>query len=98
MSDIGSEASAKADRVLVDPASAVYVIGAPFFDSLTLHLPGATRPLKITATGAGDGRRYVKSVTIDGKPLDGITIDHRQIADGADIIFEMEGTPQVWGM
>ena len=82
----------------VDPASATYVIGAPFFDSLTLDIPGAARALSITATGASQGRRYIRSVTIDGQPFGGYKIEHKQIANGADIVFEMESTPQVWGV
>ncbi|RSH89012.1 hypothetical protein EHS25_002674 [Saitozyma podzolica] len=81
----------------VDPASATYVIGAPFFDSLTLRLPGARRPLRITARGASSGAKYVRGVTIDGKPHRDIMITHEQIRDGADIVFDMQQTPQVWG-
>lgn len=83
----------------MDPASAKYVIGTPFFDSLTLDLPGANRPLRITAEGAGGGKKkYIKSVTIDGQPWNDIVLDHGLISDGADIVFEMSDTPQTWGI
>jgi putative alpha-1,2-mannosidase len=36
-------------------------------------------------------------VTIDGKPHRDIIITHEQIRDGADIVFDMQQTPQVWG-
>ncbi|ORY26128.1 glycosyl hydrolase family 92-domain-containing protein [Naematelia encephala] len=81
----------------VDPASATYVIGTPFFDNITLQLPGASRPLSIHAKGASDRSKYIKSVTIDGKQHDSIFITHEQIKNGADIVFEMDATPQVWG-
>jgi putative alpha-1,2-mannosidase len=61
-------------------------------------LPGASQPLRITANGASDGAKYVKSVTINGKAHESIFISHAQIADGADVVFGMESTPQVWGM
>jgi putative alpha-1,2-mannosidase len=83
--------------LVVDPASATYVIGAPYFDSLTLRLPGARRRLRVTARGASNGAKYVRSVTIDGKPHRDIIITHEQIRDGADIVFDMQQTPQVWG-
>lgn len=83
---------------LVDPASATYVIGTPFFESITLDIPGASKPLVITAKGANDGRDYVKGVIFDGQAHDAIHLSHAQISDGAEIVFEMEGTPQVWGM
>ena len=35
---------------------------------------------------------------IDGEPWEGVVVDHRRIADGADVVFEMVDTPQVWGV
>jgi putative alpha-1,2-mannosidase len=53
--------------------------------------------LRITARGASSGAKYVRGVTIDGKPHRDIIITHEQIRDGADIVFDMQQTPQVWG-
>jgi putative alpha-1,2-mannosidase len=86
-----------ADDRVVDPASATYVIGAPFFDFISMRFPGASRPLSITARGASDGLKYVRSITIDGNPIDTIVITHERIKNGADIVFEMASTPQSWG-
>jgi putative alpha-1,2-mannosidase len=74
------------------------VIGAPFFDSLTLQLPHTQRTIRVTAHGASSGKRYVKGVTMDGEPWDSIFISHARLLDGADIVFEMATTPQVWGV
>lgn len=87
----------QADNCPVDPASATYIIGAPFFDKIVLNLPNARKPLTITAQGASQGKKYVKSITIDGKPLSGIEISHDQLKGGADIVFEMADTPHPWG-
>ncbi|THH04809.1 hypothetical protein EW145_g5249 [Phellinidium pouzarii] len=82
----------------VDPVSGEYVVSAPFFDKATLHLPGARRPLVITAQGA-QSNKYVKSLTIDGMSVNSArpVITHAQIASGANIIFEMSSRPQSWG-
>ncbi|EJD03735.1 glycoside hydrolase family 92 protein [Fomitiporia mediterranea MF3/22] len=80
----------------VDPVSNTYVVGAPFFDKVTVKLPGAPRPLVISSSGA-TSKKYVKSLTIDGVALDNPVITHAQIARGANIVFEMSDTPQAWG-
>lgn len=80
----------------VDPASATYTIGTPFFDDLSLTLPGASRPLTVTATGASEGMKYIKSLTLDGRELRTFILEHGDIADGGDLVFEMSDTPQSW--
>lgn len=84
---------------IVDPASAEYVIGTPFFDSLTLDIPGASRPLTITSKGAGGGRKkYIKNIQADGLDWTYLVLDHGMIGDGRDFVFEMGDTPQSWGI
>ncbi|KZV62978.1 glycoside hydrolase family 92 protein [Peniophora sp. CONT] len=79
----------------VNPVSAEYVVGTPFFDKITVHLPNAARPLVISAPGASN-KPYVKSLAIDGQAVDSPIIRHEQIAQGADIVFEMSAGPQAW--
>jgi putative alpha-1,2-mannosidase len=80
----------------VDPASATYTIGTPFFDHIALTLPGASRPLTVIAKGAGGGMKYIKNVTLDGVPLRTFVLRHDDIKDGADLVFEMSDVPQSW--
>lgn len=70
----------------------------PFFDKVTMHLPGAARPLVVSASGA-QTKKYVKSLTVDGDAVDSQrpVITHAQIANGANVEFEMSDTPQAWG-
>lgn len=68
-------------------------MGAPFFDSITLALPNASRPLVIRADGASKGKKYVRSVHVDGEPWDSIFIPHLRLARGANVTFEMSHTP-----
>jgi putative alpha-1,2-mannosidase len=80
----------------VDPASATYVVGTPFFDYIALDLP-AGGTIRVTAKGASGGKKkYIKSLTIDGRPHKTVIIDHAQLAHGADLVFEMSDTPQTW--
>ena len=56
----------------------------------------ATRNLTITALGART-KPYIKSLTIDGVPVDSPVIRHAQIAHGAEIVFEMSAGIEAWG-
>ncbi|KAM5537830.1 hypothetical protein V8D89_008598 [Ganoderma adspersum] len=80
----------------VNPVSAEYVVGTPFFDKITIDLPAAQRPLVITASGAPQNP-YVNSVTVNGRELDAPIITHADIASGGHIEFRMSSTPQSWG-
>ncbi|ADV23805.1 alpha-1,2-mannosidase [Cryptococcus gattii E566] len=92
----------------VDPASAKYVLGAPFFDKITLRLPRApwydgddTREEKVwevVAEGASEGKVYVKSLKIEGHEMEEVEVGHDILVKGGKWIWEMEETPQVWGM
>ncbi|PIL36322.1 hypothetical protein GSI_00010 [Ganoderma sinense ZZ0214-1] len=79
----------------VDPVSAEYVIGTPFFDKVTIDLPASSQPLVITSTGA-PSKPYIKSVTVNGRPLAAPILTHADIASGGEINFEMSSTPQSW--
>lgn len=80
----------------MDPASATYTIGTPFFDHLTLTIPGVDRPLTISAKGASGGMKYIKSLTLDGREIRTFVLEHADIAKGGDLVFEMSHTPQHW--
>lgn len=68
---------------------------SPFFDQITIDLPGARQPLHIIALGATT-KPYVKSLKINGKEMHKPVIRHSQIAYGGTIEFEMSGEPQAW--
>ncbi|KZV62243.1 glycoside hydrolase family 92 protein [Peniophora sp. CONT] len=79
----------------VNPVSGEYVVGTPFFDKITIHLPAADKPLVIIAPDATT-QPYVKSVAVNGEKLERPIILHAQIAKGGEIEFEMSGEPQAW--
>jgi putative alpha-1,2-mannosidase len=70
--------------------------GRPFFDKITVRLPGAPKPLVVSASGATT-MPYVRSVTVNGERLEWPVIRHEQIAGGGEVIFEMSEEPQSWG-
>ncbi|KZT13304.1 glycoside hydrolase family 92 protein [Laetiporus sulphureus 93-53] len=79
----------------VDPVSAEYAVGTPFYDKVTIDLPNANRPLVITSKGA-PSMPYVKSLTVNGESVEVPMIRHEQIVSGGEIVFEMSAEPQAW--
>lgn len=81
----------------VDPASATYVLGAPFFDFLELKMPGGgDEKITVFGHGASQGKKYVQTVRVNGNEWDKVTLDHKTLGKGAGIVFEMQDTPQTW--
>ncbi|THH21284.1 hypothetical protein EW146_g261 [Bondarzewia mesenterica] len=79
----------------VNPVSGEYVIGSPLFDEMSLRIPGARSPLRITSLGAPT-KAYVQSVTVNGEHLNDPIIKHEQIAHGGEIVIMMSSQPQEW--
>ncbi|PCH41790.1 glycoside hydrolase family 92 protein [Wolfiporia cocos MD-104 SS10] len=79
----------------VDPVSAEYVVGTPFYDKVTIELYNASQPLVISSPGAPSSP-YIKSLTINGVSMDVPIIKHSDIINGGEIVFEMSAEPQAW--
>ena len=54
------------------------------------------RTLTITARGAPT-RRYVKSMTVNGRKVDVPIVRHEDIAEGGEVVFEMSDQVEEWG-
>ena len=76
----------------VCPASGQYIIGAPYFPYMKVDL-GNGHTLTIKAPKVSDKNRYVKSVTLNGKPVSTIYLTHEQIMAGGELVFEMTSEP-----
>ena len=69
--------------------AAEYVLGTPLFTKAVLHLAG-NKDFVITAPDKTPERVHVKSVTLNGQPLDGFTLTHQQITSGGTLEFTMQ--------
>ena len=76
----------------VAPASNEYVIGRPFAERITLHLPNG-KTFRISTEGLSDSNQYVAAVTLNGQPLEHSFITHQQIMAGGELHFRMSATP-----
>ncbi|MFT3902532.1 MAG: GH92 family glycosyl hydrolase [Niabella sp.] len=76
----------------VEPVSGEYIIGAPQVKSVTLHLPGGKR-FRIKASDLSAKNKYIKSVTMNKRPIAGFSITHKDIMQGGTLKFVMKDKP-----
>ncbi len=76
----------------VTPGSNEYILGRPFVNRVTLHLPNG-RQFRIVARGLDDAHRYVGGITLNGKPLERVFIRHEEIMAGGELAFSMQTAP-----
>lgn len=72
----------------VTPGSAEYAIGSPMIVEAIVHL-GDSKTLTIKTVNQSKENVYVNRVKVNGKVLDGYILNHAEIANGGEIIFEM---------
>jgi predicted alpha-1,2-mannosidase len=70
----------------------IYYINGPLFKKVRLKMAN-DKVLSITAPNASPENIYVKSVSINGKKLKNPWFYHKDIANGAEVVFEMTNLP-----
>ena len=76
----------------VTPGEIAYQIGTPLFDQATILLPGGKR-FHIVATGASQGKQYIRSAKLNHETLSRAWITHQEIVAGGELEFEMSSEP-----
>ena len=74
------------------PASGCYVLGLPRFEKATLRLDNG-KQFTVKAKNLKPENGYVKSVTLNGKPLQRSYITFEEIYDGGELVFTLTATP-----
>jgi predicted alpha-1,2-mannosidase len=72
----------------VAPGSNEYVIGRPFVNRATLHLPNGNT-FKVVADHLSSENAFIKSVTLNNKPLSRMFLRHQEIMQGGELHFLM---------
>lgn len=80
----------------VTPGSNEYIIGAPLFEKATFNLENGKQFI-VSAQNISEENLYVKSASLNGKPLSKTYINHSAIANGGTLHFEMTDQPTDWG-
>ena len=76
----------------VCPGAGEYVLGAPYFDEMTLHLENG-RTVSIKANDNTDDNCYVNSLTLNGKPYSKNYIKRSDLIQGAQFVYTMSAKP-----
>ena len=72
----------------VAPGSNEYVIGRPFVDQAVIHLPNG-HTFRITAEHLSSSQAFIRSVTLNGKPLTRLFLRHEELMQGGELRFLM---------
>jgi predicted alpha-1,2-mannosidase len=82
----------------VAPGSNEYVIGRPFVDEATVHLPNG-KAFKVVAEHLDPSNAYVKSVTLNGHSLSRMFLRHEELMQGGELRFVMSTKAEAaWSM
>ncbi len=77
----------------VNGADPTYTIGRPLFDEI--RFPVKDGFFTVRAANNSDDNMYIKSVTINGKPLsNGLFFNHKEFKAGGDLSFVMTGNKE----
>jgi predicted alpha-1,2-mannosidase len=80
----------------VCPGDNTYILGSPLFSKATIHLPKEWYPGKtftVTARNQAIDHCYIRSASLNGKPLSRAWITHDEIVQGGTLEFEMGSSP-----
>ncbi|AKD58013.1 GH92 family glycosyl hydrolase [Spirosoma radiotolerans] len=72
----------------VCPATDQYVLGAPLFRKITVKLENG-KTLTINAPANSAQNRYVKALSLNGKPYNPNWVSHKELMQGARLDFQM---------
>lgn len=72
----------------VTPGLPEYRIGTPLFNAVRIQLPNG-KTFHIVAAGASEGKQYIRSAKLNGKPLERPWLTHEEIISGGELVFEM---------
>jgi predicted alpha-1,2-mannosidase len=74
-----------------------YLINTPYFKQTVIHQENG-KDFTIIAKNLSEKNRYIKSATLNGKPFTQAWIEHQDIANGGNLVFEMDAAPSgSWG-
>ena len=78
-----------------NPCGGEYIIGAPQVDCVKLKVESGE--FKVVARNLSRENKYVKSVTLNGKPITDWKIRHSDIMRGGELVFEMTNASEHFG-
>ncbi len=80
----------------VTPGLDYYTIGTPLFDQATINLENGNQ-FVIKANKLSPFNKYIQSVKLNGNPYNKTYLQHMDIINGGELVFEMGYNIGVWG-
>lgn len=76
----------------VTPGNGLYAIGSPFFEKVTIQLPGG-KTFTVKAKNVSFRNKYIQSATLNGEEFNRAWIKHSEIVQGGKLEFVMGDSP-----
>lgn len=80
----------------VCPGKPIYSIGRPMFDKVTINLPEGKK-FGVHTRNNSAANKYIRSATLNGKPLTRPFFTHQELANGGYLEVVMTDKPTKWG-
>jgi predicted alpha-1,2-mannosidase len=80
----------------VTPGSNEYIIGSPLFKKATINLENGKK-FTVEAKNQSLENKYIKSAKLNGEAYQYTYINHNDIMNGGNLVFEMSNNPTKWG-
>ena len=81
----------------VCPGMPYYVLGSPWFNEMTISLPG-NKKFTLRATNQSAENAYIQSAKLNGQPFTRTYLRHEEITAGGELTVEMGPQPNfTWG-
>jgi putative alpha-1,2-mannosidase len=79
------------------PGTRILTVNTPLFDRAEIALP-AGKFIRLSASGASNGLKYINGLSIDGQPTDQTFLPEPIIRTGGDVAFSLSAMPNTaWG-
>ena len=72
----------------VNPVDGRYYFGSPQFDKVIINLPNG-KTFTIEAKNVSKENIYIRSIKLNGQPIDRLFITYDEIQKGGDLEFDM---------
>lgn len=76
----------------VNPADGKFIFGAPQMNKISISLAG-NKHFNVEARNLSAANKYVRSISLNGKPYLKLYITYKDIMNGGNLIFEMTNIP-----
>lgn len=80
----------------VTPGSNKYIIGSPLFEKASINLENG-KMFTVKAINQSKENKYIQSVKLNDKNYNYSYINHNDIMNGGNLVFEMTNNPSKWG-